>query len=307
MSHHLPRLPYADWKDSLTTIHLILQIIGKIRLGLSPRKNHWWYIVQYVSKDGFTTSEIPYDDGFHTFVIIFDVHSKSVRIETSKNEKESIDLSGSPTVAVVYKELMAALDRLGIEVHLLARPFDMGIDTPFAEITEYHHYDWEAIKKFWSIYLWVDGVMKEFSGRYYGKTCPVQIYWHHLDLAVTRFSGRKAPPMPAEARISDKDAYSHEVISFGFWAGDPNVPEPSFYSYTYPSPEGIEKIALKPSHANWVDSNGSPMALMSYHALIDGDNPRRDLLDFLETAYRAGATMAEWDVADLETPDLSEL
>lgn len=307
MSHQLPNLPYPKWRDSHTTIHLILQIIGKIRLALSPRKNHWWYIVQYVSKDGFTTSEIPYDEGFASFVIIFDVHNKCVRVETSKNEREIIDLSVDPAVSAVYSELISALERLGISVELLATPFDMGIEKPFSEITEYHHYDWDSILKFWEIYLWVDGVMKEFSGRFYGKTCPVQIYWHHLDLAITRFSGRKAPPMPASARISDKDAYSHEVISFGFWAGDSNVPEPTFYAYAFPSPDGLDQAELKPAHASWIDSNGSPMAVMAYHELIKGDEPRRDLLDFLESSYLAGATRAHWDVEELKTPALSQL
>ena len=196
---------------------------------------------------------------------------------------------------------------LNIRVKLLARPFDMGIQKNFEDITDYHHYDWQSIQNFWKIYMWVDGVMKEFSGRYYGKTCPVQVYWHHLDIAVTRFSGRKAPPMPAEARLSDKDAYSHEVISFGFWAGDDNVSKPSFYAYAYPSPDGIDKVQISPSYAHWVDSNGSPMALMSYHDLIESADPRQDLLDFLESTYQAGATLANWEVDEMVTPALTEM
>lgn len=148
---------------------------------------------------------------------------------------------------------------------------------------------------------------KEFSGRFYGKTCPVHLYWHSLDLAVTRFSGKEAPPMPDGARLSDKDAYSHECISFGFWAGDENIPEPAFYSYTAPAPEGLAQKPLKPSKAEWLNNNGSPMAILRYHDLLKENNPRESLLLFMESAYQAGASLAGWDIEHFTTPPLSEV
>lgn len=163
------------------------------------------------------------------------------------------------------------------------------------------------VKPFWQTMVWVDGVFKEFIGRFYGKTCPVHLYWHSMDLAVTRFSGKKAPPMDDEARISDKDAYTHECISFGFWAGDENMPEPAFYSYTSPAPDGIENKPLKPKNAAWIDSNGSPMAILRYNELKQMPNLREALLNFMETAYQAGASLAAWEIEKLKVPDLAEL
>lgn len=309
MSHGLalPQLPLKEWEKTKMTLHLILQIIGKVRLKMTPRKNHWWFITEYISSQGITTSAIPYNDGLDSFEITLNVRKRRVEVLTSTGEEKLIPLEDGLSVAQFYPRFIAALNELGIEPNILDKPFDLGIDTKFSEITEYHHFDWEYIEKFWKIMLWVDGVMNEFSGRFYGKTCPVQLYWHHMDLAVTRFSGKKGPTMDAGARISDKDAYSHEVISFGFWAGDDQVQEPAFYSYTYPSPEGIDKEKLEPASAAWVDSNGSPMAFLSFENLRKEEDPRTALLNFLESAYQAGAKLAEWDTEHLRTVDLEEL
>ena len=303
----LPELPYSEWIETRITLHLILQMIGKIRLDRTPRKNHWWFITQYISVHGFTTSHIPCQDGLNTFEIVYDVHSSEVRIHTSFSEVRTIPLRKGVTIADFYQQFMAALSSLGIQVDILDKPFDLGIDKRFQEITEYCHYDREYIQRFWKILLWVDGVFNEFSGRFYGKTCPVQLYWHHMDLAVTRFSGKKAPPIDPGSRLSDKDAYSHEVISFGFWAGDDTVREPAFYSYTYPSPADLDKEPLKPASAQWVDSNGSPMAFLTYNDLLKSGDPRGNLLDFLESSYQAGAKLANWDIEMLTTVPLKDL
>ncbi|MCA1762214.1 MAG: DUF5996 family protein, partial [Flavobacteriales bacterium] len=178
---------------------------------------------------------------------------------------------------------------------------------PFGEITAYHHYDEAYTKDLWRILLWIDGVFKAFSGRFYGKSCPVHLYWHSMDLAVTRFSGRRAPAMAEGARLSDKDAYSHECISFGFWAGDENMPEPAFYSYTYPSPEGIDQEPLKPSEAVWVENNGSHMAILTYANLLKAADPYSTLLDFMESAYTAGAKKANWDMEAFKVPELENI
>jgi hypothetical protein len=303
----LPKLPYAGNEQSKMTLHLYLQIIGKIRLKMAPRKNQWWYITEYVDTQGLTTGPIPYNSGMDTFSMTINIHRHQLEIKTSRGEEKSFELKTGLTVSDFYTRLMAILKDLEIKVAILDRPFDLKIDKRFAEITEYHHYDTTYTKNLWKILLWVDGVFREFSGRFYGKTCPVHLYWHSMDLAVTRFSGRQAPPMSKDARISDKDAYTHECISFGFWAGDENMQEAAFYSYTYPAPEGIDKQALQPLTAEWIDSNGSPMAILRYNDLVKDQNPREALLNFMETAYRAGALLAKWDLEKMKVPVLDEL
>jgi uncharacterized protein DUF5996 len=303
----LPELPYEKWKKTKMTLHLVLQIIGKVRLKMTPRKNHWWFITEYISPKGFSIASIPYNDGLGSFEITLNVHKRKIEIITSLNQERYIPLQDGLSIADFYNQFMSLLEELNIKANILDKPFDLDIDKSFSEITEYHHFDFKYIYNFWKILLWVDGVMNEFSGKFYGKTNPVQLYWHHMDLAVTRFSGIRAPKMDASAKISDKDAYTHEVISFGFWAGDNDVQEPAFYSYTYPSPPEIENKELSPENAAWVDSNGSPMAFYRYQDLLMEPDPRQALLNFFESAYQAGAQLANWDIEELRTPDLSEM
>jgi len=303
----LPYLPFDEWKQTRVTLHLILQIIGKIRLKTTPRKNHWWYATQYVSIKGFATHPIPLPDGINTFEIILNVHEKVIQLQSSTGEEKEIQLKNGYTVSEFYQKIMGILRDWGLNPKFVNKPLDMGIDTSFDKLTEYHHYDWDSIHRFWQMMLWSDGVFKEFSGRFYGKTCPVQIYWHHLDLTVTRFSGKLAPPMDPKARLLEKDSYSHELISFGFWAGDDNIKEPAYYSYTAPSPHHLDQEALQPEQAVWVESNGSPMAILKYKDVLTNIDPRKALLDFLESAYSAGAKLANWDVEALKVPSLNEL
>lgn len=303
----LPSLRYKGMEKSKLTLHLFLQIIGKIRLKMSSRKNHWWYITEYVDTKGLSTGPISYQSGMATFSITLNVLHHQLEVTTSNGEVENFSLSPNLTVASFYSQLMGILEKLHIHVSILDRPYDLGIDKRFVEMTEYHHYDREYTTDLWRILLWVNDVFKEFSGRFYGKTCPVHLYWHSMDLAVTRFSGKEAPPMGDDARISDKDAYTHECISFGFWAGDDHMQEPAFYSYTYPSPEGLNKEVLEPSTAQWIDNNGSPMAILRYNDLIKVHDRRKQLLDFMESAYRAGATLADWNLEKLKVPPLDKL
>ncbi len=303
----LPYLPYETWTHSRMTLHLIFQIIGKIRLTFTPRKNHWWYTTLYLSSEGFTTQVTPMGDGLNTFEIVYNVHKQIVEFKSSKGVQKDIQLREGYSVSDFYKALTLIFKDWGVQVAIIDKPYDLGIDKHFSEITEYHHHDQEAVFQFWQMMLWVDGVFKEFSGRFYGKTCPVHIYWHHMDLAVTRFSGKSAPPLNEEASIPDKDAYSHEVISFGFWAGDDNLPEPAFYAYTAPSPAQIEEEPLIPEAAFWMEANGSPMAILKYKDLLPTADPRKVLLDFLESAYLAGAKRANWDWQKLQVPPLEEM
>ncbi|MEN7551887.1 DUF5996 family protein [Rapidithrix thailandica] len=303
----LPELPLHEWQATKLTLHLILQIIGKIRLKMTPRKNHWWYVTEYLSPKGITTGPVYYEDGFNSFEIVLNVHKSQLEINNSQGEEKIIPLSEGISVADIYQKLMHSLDSFHCRPTIVDKPFDVGVEKRFQDLTEYNHYDITYVKRFWRILGWVDSVMKEFSGRFYGKTCPVHLYWHHMDLAVTRFSGNQCPALDPGARLSDKDAYSHEVISFGFWAGDETVQEPAFYAYTYPSPNGLDKEPLSPEGAIWVDSNDSPMAFYTYENLRKEKNPREALLSFFESSYQAGAKLANWDIEALRVKALSEL
>ncbi len=190
---------------------------------------------------------------------------------------------------------------------MIAHPYSIPdanpITTPFKELTQYHSYNAEYVQRFWQILLWTSEVLTEFSGRYYGKTSPVQLFWHHMDLVVTRFCGKRAPLAQPGTNIANKDAYSHELISFGFWAGDDNVRAAAFYSYTYPSPKGLEAERLEPAAAKWVDA----MALLMYDDLLAAPDPHKALLDFLESCYKAGAKLSGWDMADMMCLPLKEM
>ena len=293
----LPPLPLEDWEATKDTLHLYLQIVGKIRLTLMPHQNHWGHVTLFLSARGITTRPIPYK--FYTFEIEFDFIDHQLVIKTSTGATEQFKLQNGLSVAEFYTTLMKSLDVLGIKVDILAKPYDNKSKIPFAEDHTHATYHPEQVQNYWQILTMVDGVMKEFSGRFYGKTCPVQLYWHHIDLTVTRFSGKKLPVRPEASQV-EREAYSHEVISFGFWPGDEQVRFPAFYSYTYPSPPGIHKQPLPPKTASWVDSNGSPMALLPYEDLRQEDDPRQALLDFLESAYQAGAQLAKWPVEELD-------
>ncbi len=306
-SAKLPTLHYRGNEQKKMTLHLFLQIMGKIRLKSTPRKNHWWYVTQYVSTKGITTGPIPYNEGMDKFDITINVPRHQLEVSTSQGEFSSFPLRNGLTVADFYRQLFEMLEGFNISVSIVEKPFDLKIEKPFGGITEYHHYDKAYTNDFWRTLLWVDEVLKEFSGRFYGKTCPVHLYWHSMDLAVTRFSGNKAPAMAEGARVSDKDAYSHECISFGFWGGDENMPEPAFYSYTYPSPEGLDKEPLEPATARWIDNKGSPMAILTYNNLLKAVDPRAALLEFLESAYTAGAKKASWDIEKLQVPELENV
>ena len=291
----LPSLPLDDWESSKITLHMYLQIVGKIRLKLMPPQNHWWHVPLYVSSRGITTRPIPYAGG--AFEIEVDLLDRKVRIGRSDGRSQAFDLQGQ-SVAKFYESVFGALDRMGIEVSILAKPFDQPFDTPFAEDREHSTFDHEYVGRYWQILLWAYGVMSKFTGRFLGKTTPVHLFWHSFDLALTRFSGRRAPVQEG-AGLVEREAYSHEVISFGWWPGDANTREPMFYSYTAPEPAGIADISLEPEGAFWHRSNGSHLALYPYEAARESDDPSEAVLSFLESAYRAGATLAGWDVEDL--------
>ena len=287
-----PPLPLEDWKETKNTLHLYLQIIGKIRLTLCPRQNHWWHAPLYVSTQGLTTRAIPYR--FGSFEIEFDFINHRLNIITSNGDIRSFSLHDGFSVSEFYSKVFANLSALGIEVKILAVPYGTFTIEPFATDTKHFSYDKKYIEKFRQILISINGVFEEFRGWFIGKSTPVHLFWHSFDLALTRFSGKPAP-IREGAGMVEREAYSHEVISFGFWAGDDNVKEPAFYSYTSPEPSGLTKEILMPEAAYWGNSGGGALALLKYNDIRRSKSPYKLILEFLESAYQAGAKTAKWD------------
>ncbi len=290
----LPALPLAEWQDTYYTLHMWTQIVGKIRLTLSPMLNHWWQVPLYVTSRGLTTSPIPYQQ--QSFEILFDFIEHQLVIHTSNGATSTLPLEPK-SVADFYKELMGVLHSLGIEVKIHALPDEVPNPVPFAEDREHSSYDKEYVDRLWQILVQTDKVFKEFRARFIGKCSPVHFFWGSFDLAVTRFSGRRAPERP-EADAITREAYSHEVISHGFWPGSYPIQVPAFYSYTSPAPIGLEKELIRPSNA-FYSAKVSEFLLM-YDDIRQAESPQQLLLEFMQSTYEAGANLAYWDRQVLE-------
>jgi Family of unknown function (DUF5996) len=295
----LPPLPLEEWEATKETLHLWLQIVGKIRLASTPPRNHWWHAPFYVDVRGLTTRRMHSAAGV-TFQIDFDFLDHRLLVTTAEGQTESFDLTDGLSVAAFDDQLHTALSRLGVDVAIRESPFGIAITTPFPEDRDHASYDPEAVQRFWRILDWSDTVLEEFAGWYCGKTSPVHLFWHSLDLAVTRFGGKRAPAMP-DADPVTQEAYSHEVVSFGFWAGDPKVRQPTYYSYTAPEPDGLRERALSPEGATWSELASSSLAVLPYEAVRTAADPNAALLAFLESAYQAGASASGWDMEDLRS------
>lgn len=293
----LPPLPIEEWEDTKNTFHLLLQIVGKIRHAIFPKMNHWWHVTLYVSPRGITTRPIAYENII--FEIEFDLIDHKLVIRSSDGKSSSFELRDI-SVSQFYKNIFSNLSRLGIDVSIKAVPYDVPFSSESFETDTVHaSYDREYVNRFWRILVFVNSTFEEFRGGFIGKSTPVHLYWHHADLALTRFSGRRAPELKG-GTPADSEAYSHEVISFGFWAGDDKVRAPAFYSYTYPEPQGLADETLRPEEAFWNTETGSSMAILMYDDLRRSVSPRSVLLEFFESAYQAGAKLAKWDIEDFE-------
>ncbi|MGD9630945.1 MAG: DUF5996 family protein [Pyrinomonadaceae bacterium] len=298
-NENFPDIPLEAWRPTKNTLHLYCQIVGKIRLAMHPRINHWWHVPLYVTPRGLSTRTIPYSGG--NFEIEFDLHRHELVISTSDGKHENFALYDGLTVADFYSSVFANLAKLGIEPKIRAIPYEAPSTTPFAEDTENKSYDKEYVELFHQTLVIVDDILNEFRGRFLGKSTPVHMFWHSFDLALTRFSGRRAPVREGAGSV-EREAYSHEVISFGFWFGDDkenSVAAPAFYSYTAPEPAGLAEEPLSPPAAKWVESNGAHLALLLYDDVRNAADPDATVLGFLESAYQAGAKRAEWKIDDL--------
>src|SRR5687767_9431895 len=293
MSNPFPEMPLEAWRPTKNTLHPFAQIVGKIRLALHPRLNHWWHVPLYVSPRGLTTRTIPYRGG--NFEIELDFRDHAVKIRTNKGEIEDFALYDGLTVADFHDSLFSNLAKLGIEPKIRGIPYEAPSTTPFAKDTEHSAYDKKYVERFHKILVAVDDILQEFRGRFIGKSTPVHMFWHSFDLALTRFSGKPAPVRDGANRV-EREAYSHEVISFGFWFGDDKtVPAPAFYSYTAPEPAGLADEPLSPAEAKWGESNGAHLALLMYDEVRLIADTRSVVLEFLESAYEAGAKRANWN------------
>jgi hypothetical protein len=289
-----PDLPLEAWRDTYATLHMWTQVVGKIRLAQTPLVNHWWNVPLYVTPRGLTTSSMPYGD--RVFEMEFDFIDHKLLIRCSDGETRSIALYGR-SVADFYREVMETLHSLGIDVKIWTTPVEVPDPIPFEKDHQHASYDPEQANRFWRILVNVDRVFTEFRARFIGKVSPVHFFWGSFDLAVTRFSGRRAPEREGADPIT-REAYSHEVISHGFWPGGGNVQGAAFYSYTAPEPAGLAAEKVRPDGAFY--SKEMSEFLFMYDDARQSESPEAALMEFLESTYEAGANLAKWDRDELE-------
>lgn len=288
-----PELPLEAWKDTYATLHMWTQIVGKVRLALAPHINHWWQVPLYVNSCGLTSSAIPYAD--RTFEVQFDFVEHQLVITVSDGQIKSMPLRPQ-SVAAFYAEFMAALRSLGIEVRIWPMPAEIPEPIRFDRDEQHASYDRVYVERFWKILVLVDGVLKRFRSGFIGKHSPIHFFWGSFDLASTRFSGRRAPER-AGADLITREAYSHEVISAGFWPGGGEVNDAAFYAYAAPEPNGFKAASVRPAKAFY-----SPLGefLLMYDDVRQSVNPEQALLEFLQSTYEAGANLGAWPRKELE-------
>jgi len=300
-----PALPYAEWKETCAALHMWTQIVGKVRLALSPWTNHSWHVTLYLTARGLTTSPIPH--GSDVFEIRFDFVDHTLRI--LKNDGSGRDLKLKPqSVAQFYERMMSILDELDLPIQINTTPNEIVDAIPFERDQTHRAYDSEYANRFWRVLLQSDRVFKLFRSRFCGKCSPVHFFWGSFDLAVTRFSGRPAPLHPGGIpHLPDaitREAYSQEVSSLGFWPGNDAIPQAIFYSYAYPEPQGFAQSAVKPDAASY--HSQLKEFILPYDLVRAAPSPAEMLLDFAQSAYDAASNLGNWDRAALEEkkPDL---
>lgn len=289
-----PPLPLEPWKDTCGTLHMWTQIVGKIRLRLTPLVNHWWNVPLYVTARGLTTSRIPY--GERAFELWFDFIAHELVLETSDALVKRLKLQPR-TVADFYRDVLEMLHSARIDVKIWPMPVEIPNPIRFDLDRVHASYDREAVEKFWRILLSVDAVFTEFRSKFIGKSSPVHFFWGSFDLAVTRFSGRRAPEKPSADPIT-KEAYSHEVSSVGFWFGSGEIQNPAFYSYAAPEPEGFREATIRPPAALYASQLGE--FLLMYNDVRAAQSPSSAVLDFCASTYEAAADLGHWDRSALE-------
>jgi len=289
-----PALPLDSWKDTYATLHMWTQIVGKVRLGLTPVVNHWWNVPLYVTARGLTTSRIAY--GERAFELWFDFIRHQLVLETNDGLVKTLPLAPR-SVAEFYREFQEMLRSADIEVKIWRMPVEISDPIAFDQDRVHASYDRASVEKFWRILLSVDAVFNQFRAGFVGKSSPVHFFWGSFDLAVTRFSGRRAPERPG-ADAMTREAYSHEVSSVGFWPGSGDIQGAAFYSYAVPEPQGFKDARVRPDSALYNKQLGE--FLLMYEDVRKAESPVTTLLDFCQTTYEAAATLGNWDRAALE-------
>jgi uncharacterized protein DUF5996 len=298
-AERFPSMPLEAWADSKATLLHFLQIVGKIRLAYAPPRNHWWHVPFHLTGRGITTRPM---GSSPIFAIDFDFVDHRLIVSTEMGDTQALSLIGQ-SVASYYEQTLTALADLGIGV-VIERPEPYGLSDsiPFAEDTSLRVYDPFWVNRYWRILGQVNVILEEFAGRFSGKTSPVHHFWHSMDIAVTRFSDREVNHPPGVDWVT-REAYSREVISFGFWFGDSSHPEPAFYSYTTPEPQGLASASLFPPTAEWLERGDGHLAILRYGDARATVQPAEIALQFFESAYEAGATLAGWDIPRLASPN----
>jgi hypothetical protein len=296
-----PELPLEAWRETYETLHLWTQIVGKVKLALAHAQNHWWHVTLSVSARGLTTGPIPY--GALTFQVDFDFVDHALAVTVCDGREASMPLSPM-SVADFYRDFVELLASLDLRVHISPRPNEVPNPIPFAQDRIHAAYDPVYANRCFLALAHSDRVFRRFSSGYLGKVSPVQFFWGAFDLAVTRFSGRPAPRHPGGVPgLPDHvvhEAYSHEVSSAGFWPGDARLPEPAYFSYTYPEPPGFNRANIEPAGAYYHEKLYE--WILPYAAVSEATDPDAVLLRFLQTTYEAGATLGGWDRETLERP-----
>lgn len=298
-SENWPLIAYKQWEPTCTTLHLWTQIVGKARLAQTPWINHSWHATFYLTARGFTTSTIPY--GPRAFQVDFDFIDDALRIATSDGAIATVDLAPR-SIADFYAVFRGSLAKLGLDIAIHDRPNELPEAVPFANDKAPRPYDADAVRRFWRALLHAERILLRFRSGFLGKVSPVHLFWGGLDLAVTRFSGRRAPRHPGGAphlpKAVNVEAYSHEVSSAGFWAGGSGADDAAFYSYAYPEPAGFRTASVRPDGARYEAPLG--LFLLPYETVRSSSDPDATLLEFLQSTYEAAANLGAWDRAELE-------
>ena len=292
-----PELPYEQWAPTKRTLHRYTQIVGKVRMALMPPRNHWWHVTLYVTERGLSTGPMPYEQ--RDISVEFDFVEHRLLVRSSDGRQAGFPLTARPACADFYSDLFGALAKIEVHVDIHPEPFDLGDSPALHEDRVNASYDADAVERYWRILGSTQRVMDRFQGSFLGKASPVHLFWHSFDLAHARYSGRRAPQAEGVDRVT-AEAYSHEVIAFGFWPGDDRgSPFPAFYSYTAPEPDGLAEQPLGVEQAQWQNTGNGSLAVLTYEGMRSTGDPAQTLLSFFEGAYMAGGRSAGWELQAL--------
>jgi Family of unknown function (DUF5996) len=292
-----PELPYEAWKPTKETLHRYFQIVGKTRMALTPARNHWWHVTLYVTERGATTGPMPY--GERDVAVDFDFLEHRLQVRSSDGGAADFPLSHRPACADFFIDFFDALNKVGVNVDIHPEAFDLGNSPALDRDRVNASYDADAVERYWRILASTQRVLSRLQSSFLGKASPIHVFWHSFDLAHARYSGRSAPVADGADPVS-AEAYSHEVIAFGFWPGDEKTtPYPAFYSYTAPEPEALRERPLAVAGAEWQDTGNGSLAILPYDAMRAAVDPDEALLNFFNAAYLAGARSAGWDIEAL--------